>query len=54
MDYAVKKVLDDYELQKLYGSVEIKFVAGRVVLIKKSQTLVPEPKTRSEDYDMSR
>jgi hypothetical protein len=33
--------LDDLERQQFYGSVELKFEAGRIVLIRKTETIKP-------------
>ena len=41
MDTSVQFVLREFESDKLYGSVEIKYEAGKVVLIKKSETIKP-------------
>ena len=41
MDSAVELLLREYERDKLFGSVEIKYESGRVVLIKKSETIKP-------------
>jgi len=43
----LKQMLDALERDKFYGSLEIKIEAGRVVLIKKSETFKPtEPNYR--------
>lgn len=36
------RLLADLEHQRFYGSVEIKFEAGRVVLVRKTETIKPE------------
>lgn len=40
-DISVELLLREFEREKLYGSVEIKYESGRVVLIKKSETIKP-------------
>ena len=39
---AVTEVLHDLERQRFYGSVEIKYEAGRVVLLRKTETIKPD------------
>ncbi len=39
---AVAELLDKLERQRFYGSVEIKFEAGRVVLVRKTETIKRE------------
>lgn len=41
MDSSVELLLREYERDRLYGSVEIKFEAGKVVLMKRSETIKP-------------
>ena len=36
--------LSELELDRFYGSLEIKFEAGRVVLLKKTETIKPDGK----------
>lgn len=36
------QLLADLKHQRFYGSVEIKFEAGRVVLVRKTETIRPE------------
>ncbi len=38
----VPEVLHDLEGQRFYGSVEIKYEAGRVVLLRKTETIKPD------------
>ena len=44
------QLLADLEKQRFYGSLEIKFEAGKVVLLRKTETIKPPP----EDYRISR
>lgn len=39
---AVNELLRSLEQSRFFGSVELKFEAGRVVLIRKSETIKPE------------
>ena len=36
------QMLADLQEKRFYGSVEIKFEAGRVVLVRKTETIKPE------------
>lgn len=49
MDSSVELVLREFEHDKLYGSVEVKYEAGRAVLIKKSETIKPAVRNTRED-----
>ena len=40
-DHSISKVLSDLERSRFYGSLEIKFEAGRVVLLRKTETIKP-------------
>lgn len=40
-DPAVDLTLRDFERDKLYGTVEVKYEAGRVVLIRKTESIKP-------------
>jgi hypothetical protein len=42
----IEEILRELERQRFYGAVEVKFEAGRVVLVRKTETLKPAP----EDY----
>jgi len=37
----VTKILAELERQRFYGTLEIKFEAGRIVLLRKTETLKP-------------
>jgi hypothetical protein len=39
---AIGDLLSDLEQARFFGAVEIKFEAGRIVLIRKTETLKPE------------
>jgi hypothetical protein len=39
----VEEILRELERQRFYGSLEIKLEAGRVVLMRKTETLKPAP-----------
>lgn len=41
IDPTVEMLVREFEYDRLYGTVEIKFEAGRVVLLKKSETIKP-------------
>lgn len=49
MDSSVELVLRAFEHDRLYGSVEVKYEAGRAVLIKKSETIKPAVRSTRED-----
>ncbi len=38
----LNQLLADLEHQRFFGSVEVKFEAGRVVLVRKTETIKPE------------
>ena len=40
--HAVAEVLRELERGRFYGSVEIKFEGGRVVLLRKTETIKPD------------
>jgi len=40
-DHSISEVLSDLERSRFYGSLEIKFEAGRVVLLRKTETIKP-------------
>lgn len=54
----LRRMLDALERDKFYGSLEIKIEAGRVVLIRKSETFKPaEPNYRPNNgsiYDCAK
>ena len=37
----IEQILQELEQRRFYGSLEIKFEAGRMVLIKKTETIKP-------------
>jgi hypothetical protein len=41
VDPAVELVLREFTRDKMYGSVEIKFEAGRVVLVRRTESIKP-------------
>jgi len=45
----LQKMLADIERSKFYGSLEVKFEAGKAVLIKRSETF--KPTTNSYGYN---
>ncbi len=47
---SVEQLLTELERQRFYGSLEIKLEAGKVVLVRKTETIKPPP----EDYRISR
>lgn len=51
IDPSVEFLIKEFERDKLYGTVEVKFEAGRVVLLKRSETIKPtsERSTRDEE-----
>ncbi len=38
----ITKLLRDFEQQRFYGGLEIKFESGRMVLIRKTENIKPE------------
>lgn len=38
---SVTNLLQELELKQFYGSIELKFEAGRIVLVKKIETIKP-------------
>ncbi len=40
----IDEMLEDLERNRFFGSVELKLEAGRVVLLRKTETIKPEPK----------
>jgi len=49
-DPAVDLLLREFEHDKMYGTVEVKFEAGRVVLIRKTESIKPaNPNTGERD-----
>jgi hypothetical protein len=52
MSVEVELLIKQYECDKLYGTIEIRFECGRVVAIKKSETIKPVlPKQSGEGED---
>ena len=43
----VTEILRELEQSRFYGTLEIKFEGGSVVLVRKTQTLKPEPDHRN-------
>jgi hypothetical protein len=41
MSPIIQKVVTELETRRFFGTLEIKFEAGRVVLLRKSETLKP-------------
>ena len=48
----ISEVLGDLERKGFYGSVEIKFEAGRVVLLRKTETIKPTGQNRRDNRGM--
>ena len=46
---SVCRVLSQLERDRFYGSVEIKFEAGIPVLLRKTETIKPEPHDRQDN-----
>ncbi len=46
----INELLAELTRQRFYGSLEVKFEAGKVVLLRKTETIKPPP----EDYRISR
>lgn len=53
IDPAVEMLLNEMRDNRTYGAVEIKFEAGRVVLIKRTETIKPENRDNRSDYEMN-
>jgi hypothetical protein len=47
----VEILLNEAIRNRLYGTIEVKFESGRVVLIKKSETLKPADDRNTRDQD---
>jgi hypothetical protein len=41
----VNDVLEELERNRFYGSIELKLEAGKVVLLRKTETIKPSPET---------
>jgi len=54
LDPAVDIVLHEFVHDKLYGAVEIKFEAGRVVLIRKTESIKPVDRINRNEDDEQR
>ena len=48
--YSIQHILTELEREKFYGSVEVKFEAGKVVILRKTETIKPS----SENYRNNR
>lgn len=48
---AVANILRDLERDRFYGSIEIKFEAGRVVLLRKTETIKPDCRDNRGEKD---
>jgi len=48
------KILKHLEQQGFYGALDIKFEAGRVVLIRKTETLKPALSDKGENHNEHR
>ena len=46
---SVQRILNGLSKQRFYGSVELRFEAGQVVLLRKSETIKPERDNRGDD-----
>jgi len=42
----ITEVLQELEQQHFFGSLEVKFEGGKVVLLRKTETIKPEPENR--------
>lgn len=51
LDPAVEMLLNEMRINRMYGSVEIKFEAGRVVLLKRTETIKPESRDSRDGDD---
>lgn len=49
LDPAIQMLLDNAQKERMYGSIEIKFEAGKVVLAKRSETIKPQSYRDSRD-----
>jgi hypothetical protein len=54
IDPAVEMVLREFTRARLYGAVEVKFEAGRVVLIRKSESIKPADLNNRIEDDQER
>ena len=46
---AISKMLGDLERNRFFGSLELKFESGRIVLVKKTETLKPSDEDRRDN-----
>lgn len=51
IDPAAEQVMREFEHDKLYGSVEVKYNAGRVVLVKRTESIIPADQRTNRDED---
>jgi hypothetical protein len=49
--YSVEKLLSEFARDRFYGSVEIKFEAGKPVLLRKTETIKPTDDCRENRGD---
>ncbi len=51
----IRQMLDELERQRFYGSVELKYESGHVVLVRKTETLKPSARSygdnRGDDHE---
>jgi hypothetical protein len=47
-------LLDNMRQRRLYGSIEVKIEAGKIVLLRKTETILPKKETSSFDYRENR
>jgi len=45
----VNDVLRDLERNRFYGSLEVKLEAGKIVLLRKTETIKPEPEKHRDN-----
>lgn len=41
---SIRKILDELEQRRFYGTLEIKYERGHIVLMRKTETIKPEDK----------
>lgn len=51
IDPSVELVLREFERDRLYGEVVVKYEAGRVVIVKRTESIKPADNRTSRDED---
>lgn len=49
LDPSVELIMREFQRERLYGTIEVKYEAGRVVLIRKSESIKPAGRDNREE-----